>query len=247
MRGKRRCLRALARAGAGAGAGASAVAGTGDDAETLRIKVEGWSVLADAQSALAHSCIVSYYIRSAKFEHLFAAQRDLAQGLQQKMEEAWVALPAPPPAAPFSSQELQAPQSPRAAAAAAFAAYSPGAPGDEVEAAGSRPTRRLPLPFPKEEAKNAIRQLRQRLKDYLLTVQTEILMPGAGSDGGPTAGARRGRTPQARARRPAAVGGVPPAAPTAPAAATAGAVTVGAAIVFGLNHISMLDLTTADD
>jgi hypothetical protein len=95
-------LRALARAGAAAATAASGVdSHGGDDAEALRIKVEGWSVLADAQSALAHSCIVSYYIRSAKFEHLFSAQKDLAQSLQQKMEEAWISLP-PPPAVPFS-------------------------------------------------------------------------------------------------------------------------------------------------
>ena len=43
-----------------------------------------------SQSALAHSCIVSYNLKSAKFEHLFASQRDLTQSLQQKMEEAWV-------------------------------------------------------------------------------------------------------------------------------------------------------------
>lgn len=31
------------------------------------------------------------------------------------------------------------------------------------------------LPFPLEEAKSAIRHLKQRLEDYLLTVQTEII------------------------------------------------------------------------
>ena len=80
------------------------------------------------QSALAHSCIVLYNIKSAKFEHLFASQRDLTQSLQQRMEESWVGR------------------------------------GRDV------------LPFPRNEAKNLIRQLRFRLDDYLLTVQTEIIM-----------------------------------------------------------------------
>jgi hypothetical protein len=31
------------------------------------------------------------------------------------------------------------------------------------------------LPFPQSEAKSAIRQLKQRLDDYLMTVQTEII------------------------------------------------------------------------
>lgn len=81
-----------------------------------------------AQSALAHSCIVSYNLKSAKFEHLFASQRDLTQSLQQKMEEAWVGR------------------------------------GRDM------------YPFPLGEAKNMIRHLGLRLVDYILAVQTEIVL-----------------------------------------------------------------------
>jgi hypothetical protein len=52
----------------------------------LRVKAEGWAALAEAQSAMAHSCIVSYFVKSAKFEYLFSVQRELTQQLQQKFE-----------------------------------------------------------------------------------------------------------------------------------------------------------------
>ncbi len=136
-------------------------------------QVEGWSLLAEAQSALAHSCIVSYYTHSAKFEHLFAAQLDLTQSLQQRMEEAWVALPIDPP--------------PLFSADAFGGAFSE----DALPAASATA---VALPFPKEEAKHAIRQLRQRLKDYLLTVQTEIFLPASEE------GRVRGREARASAR-----------------------------------------------
>ena len=208
LRGKKRCLRLLARAGsvsAGTQGGryhggntsssgcfnhANTVVVT-EDSEVLRIKAEGWSVLADAQSALAHSCIVSYYVQSAKFEHLFAAQRDLTQSLQQKMEEAWVAVPVEPPQALFapntSPPSVMTPVVPDA-----FTSYGiSGAVGSGMNPINSMlgggfrldgnvqraMTKHTSLPFPKEEAKHAIRQLRQRLKDYVLTVQTEILIP----------------------------------------------------------------------
>ena len=74
---------------------------------------------------------MAYNLKSAKFEHLFASQRDLTQSLQQKMEEAWVGR-----------------------------------------------TRDL-YPFPLSEAKNAIRQLRLRLVDYILAVQAEIMPSSA--------------------------------------------------------------------
>ena len=51
-------------------------------------------------------------------------------------------------------------------------------------------TKHTSLPFPKEEAKHAIRQLRQRLKDYLLTVQTEILLPSTTNQSGNEEGAK---------------------------------------------------------
>lgn len=120
------------------------------DPEVLRIKIEGWTVLAEAQSALAHSCIVSYNLKSARFEHLFYMQRDLTQTLQQKMEEAW--------AGPYYTHT----QSSLSASSSSLVSAGAG-----VLSGGA--------PFPKEEAKHAIRQLRLRLKDYLLSVQTEIL------------------------------------------------------------------------
>lgn len=152
-------------------------------------QVEGWSVLADAQSALAHSCIVSYYTHSAKFEHLFAAQRDLTQSLQQKMEEAWVALPTdhpPPLLAPPTLAPLSATADAFATYAAAAGALTQGTAFPVARATAAT------LPFPKEEAKHAIRQLRQRLKDYLLTVQTEIFLPSSTSEEGGRVRAREG-------------------------------------------------------
>ena len=71
---------------------------------------------------------MSYNLKSAKFEHLFASQRDLTQSLQQKMEEAWVGK------------------------------------GRDM------------YPFPLAEAKNTIRHLGLRLVDYILAVQTEIVL-----------------------------------------------------------------------
>jgi hypothetical protein len=147
LKGRRRCLRLLAKCtgkeGGMNGSEEIALKGVGvvpeglggrkefrdefDEPAVLRIKAEGWAVLALAQSALAHSCIVSYALKSAKFEHLFSVQKDITQILQQKMEEAWM-----------------------------------GKGRDTV-------------PFPRLEAKSAIRQLKQRLDDYLMTVQTEII------------------------------------------------------------------------
>ncbi len=89
----------------------------------LRIKAEGWEILAQAQAALAYSCIVEYNNDSFKFRYLFETQRALTQSLQQKFEEAWV----------------------------------------------------LVDNFPEIEARDAVRYLRMRLKEYLLVVNTEII------------------------------------------------------------------------
>ena len=220
LRGKKRCLRALARAGSvsaitpGGRNGSvsqgcfspAGVVSAAEDSDVLRIKAEGWSVLADAQSALAHSCIVSYYVQSAKFEHLFAAQRDLTQSLQQKMEEAWVAVPAEPHQTPFAPNTSSPPSVLTPAVPDAFTSYGTASVGGNTNGSlgGFRLdgniqraiTKHTSLPFPKEEAKHAIRQLRQRLKDYLLTVQTEIVLPSTANqsgneDGTKTRGQRR--------------------------------------------------------
>lgn len=95
-----------------------------EDAVVLRIIAEGWSVLADAQSALAHSCIVMLNVRSAKLSFLFECQKQQAVALQQKFEETWTSLDS----------------------------------------------------FCVPEAKAAIRDLRLRLKDYLLTAHAEIVV-----------------------------------------------------------------------
>jgi hypothetical protein len=89
----------------------------------LRIKAEGWEILAQAQAALAYSCIVEYNNNSSKFRYLFETQRALTQSLQQKFEEAWV----------------------------------------------------LVDNFPEIEARDAVRYVRMRLKEYLLVVNTEII------------------------------------------------------------------------
>ena len=100
-----------------------------EDAVLLRIVTEGWSVLADAQSALAHSCIVMLNVRSAKLTFLFEAQKQQAVALQQKFEESWTSLET------FRGSV--------------------------------------------SEAKAAIRDLRLRLKDYLLTAHAEIVVERA--------------------------------------------------------------------
>lgn len=95
-----------------------------EDAIVLRIIAEGWSVLAEAQSALAHSCIVMLNVRSAKLNFLFDCQKQQAVALQQKFEETWTSLDT----------------------------------------------------FCVPEAKAAIRDLRLRLKDYLLIAHAEIVV-----------------------------------------------------------------------
>ena len=94
-----------------------------EDATVLRVIAEGWNVLAEAQGALAHTCIVMLTVKSAKLSFLFDCQKNLAQSLQQKFEEAWISIQN----------------------------------------------------FPLHEAKAAIRDLRMRLKGYLLSVHTEII------------------------------------------------------------------------
>jgi len=60
------------------------------EASSLRIKAEAWQLLSEAQSALAHSCIVMYYIKSAKLDFLFKEQCSVTTHLQRNLEEVWV-------------------------------------------------------------------------------------------------------------------------------------------------------------
>ena len=66
-----------------------------EEATLLKIKAEGWQVLSDAQSALAHTCIVMYYVKSAKLEFNFNAQKQITCKLQQCFEEEWQHLNSP--------------------------------------------------------------------------------------------------------------------------------------------------------
>lgn len=63
-----------------------------EDAAELRVMAEGWSVLADAQAALAHTCIVMLNAKSAKLSFLFECMKQQAQALQQKYEEVWTTM-----------------------------------------------------------------------------------------------------------------------------------------------------------
>ncbi len=60
------------------------------EASSLRIKAEAWQLLSEAQSALAHSCIVMYFIKSAKLDFLFKEQCSVTTHLQRNLEEVWV-------------------------------------------------------------------------------------------------------------------------------------------------------------
>ena len=88
----------------------------------LRIKIEGWDILSKAQSALAHSCMLRFFLNSTKLEFVYDSYKKLAQDLQRKFEETWV------------SNEN----------------------------------------FPEDEAKIAIKNLKSRLNDYLLDINTEL-------------------------------------------------------------------------
>ncbi len=61
-----------------------------EESAVLRVVAEGWNVLADAQSALAHSCIVLLYVKSAKLTFLFEHHKATTIALQQNFEEAWL-------------------------------------------------------------------------------------------------------------------------------------------------------------
>lgn len=89
-----------------------------------RLIAEGWSLLSDAQAALAHTCIVMFSVKSAKLTFLYEQQKAATQSLQQRFEEEWT----------------------------------------KIE------------DFPIPDARIAIDDLRHRLRDYLVFVQSEIVV-----------------------------------------------------------------------
>lgn len=62
------------------------------DTRVYRTIAEGWSTLADAQSALAHTCIMMYFVKSVKIVFLYEHHKLVTQQLQQKFEEEWTNL-----------------------------------------------------------------------------------------------------------------------------------------------------------
>jgi hypothetical protein len=62
----------------------------------LRAMMEGWDVLAAAQSALAHSCMASFTLKAKKFEFMFGELKRSTLSLQQRFEEVWVDLQSIP-------------------------------------------------------------------------------------------------------------------------------------------------------
>ena len=89
----------------------------------LRIRADAWKVLADAQSALAHTCMVAIQVKSAKLDFLFEGFGSLVQLLQNKCEKEWTS----------------------------------------------------PALLPELEARQLVRSLRNRLRNFILAVQTEIV------------------------------------------------------------------------
>lgn len=93
------------------------------EAAFLSVRAEGWKALAEAQSVLAHSCVVAFFVTSAKIDFMYGDIGSLAAHLQQKFEEEWLSSAS----------------------------------------------------FPMDTAKQAIRNLRFRLADYLLHIHAEII------------------------------------------------------------------------
>ena len=92
-----------------------------DNINVLKVKIEGWKLLSNGYSILAHSCIVRYNIKSDKMKILFMVQKTLIESLNYKLINIW-----------------------------------------EQNS------------FPIIEAKLMIRQLQLRLREYILSVHTEI-------------------------------------------------------------------------
>jgi hypothetical protein len=89
---------------------------------TLRILCDAWKLLADSQSALCHTCMVAFQVKSAKLDYLFEGFGSLVLLLQTKCEKEW------------TSTAL----------------------------------------VPELEAKQLVRSIRTRLRNFILAVQAEI-------------------------------------------------------------------------
>lgn len=139
------------------------------DVTVCRTMAEGWSVLAEAQSALAHTSILMYFVKSAKIVFVYEHQKQLTQQLQQKFEEEWTTLDR----------------------------------------------------FPVTEARMAIQDLHNRLRDYLLTIQAEIVLDRSTNTPIPPPS---GALPPPHATGAAASSSTASATPLATAAATTTAV-----------------------
>lgn len=103
-----------------------------------KITIEIWQILAEAHSALAHSCVLLYHtathrgnnsISTSKMQFLFDTQRERTMTLQRKMDEDWKDISN----------------------------------------------------FPIMEAKEALRDLRTRLREYIIAMQSEIIAPSVKS------------------------------------------------------------------
>eukprot|EP00981_Chlorochromonas_danica_P000629 scaffold143_cov173-Ochromonas_danica.AAC.5 len=94
-------------------------------ATIAQVLADGWSALCEAQSALAHTCIVMFTVKSAKISFLFETYKAQTQVLQQKLEEVWTVIDSS---------------------------------------------------FPIAEAKAMIRDLKLRLHDFILSIQSDLVM-----------------------------------------------------------------------
>jgi len=122
---------------------------TQSQALALRVRCEAWQVLSDAQSALAHSCIVLYFIpESAKLQFLYDELCGLSTRIQSCLEEGkWANLGIS--GAPYRTNF---------GAADSVQSITPVISDAEVRLAAA-----------------TVADLRKRLREYLLLAATEIL------------------------------------------------------------------------
>lgn len=62
----------------------------GDLVYVCNVIKEGWTLLAEAQSVLAHCCIVMFTVKSAKLQFIFDQLKQKTLVLQQNFEEEWI-------------------------------------------------------------------------------------------------------------------------------------------------------------
>lgn len=60
------------------------------DSAAVRLIADGWTLLAEAESALAHTCIIMLHIKSAKLTFIFEQMKSITQSLQQRFEEVYI-------------------------------------------------------------------------------------------------------------------------------------------------------------